>query len=82
MLFQPKPPAKSPMLAAVLGFAFGAFGLFYVNRNLGVCWATFNVLGGIATAGIAAPIIWLACGFIGYAVASSHNEKYGYRNVL
>lgn len=74
-----RPGPKNPVLAAILGFAFGAFGLLYVNVNLAAAFLLFKLLGGVATMGIAAPLIWLACGFVGYGAAVSHNEKWGYQ---
>lgn len=73
------PGPQSPVLAAILGFAFGAFGLLYVNVNLAGALLLFKFFAGIATMGVLAPLIWISCGFIGYAAAIAHNEKHGHQ---
>ncbi len=66
---------KSAGLAAVLGFLFGGFGLFYVSVGQGVTALIALVVISIVTGGIGAPFMWLACGFWGYAAANKHNEQ-------
>lgn len=64
---------KDPILAAVLGFAFGGFGLMYISLAQGaVALVILVVIGGI-TGGFAAPFIWLGCGFWGFNAAKNFN---------
>jgi len=65
---------KSPGLAFILGFLFGAFGLLYISFKQAL-WA-FIILFLIALiTGGSGLILWFACGIWGYFAAKSYNEK-------
>ncbi len=68
---------KDPMLAAILGFLFGCFGLLYVSfKHAAIAFVVlFSV--GICTGGIGF-LGWFLCGFYGYVIAEDHNEKMFY----
>lgn len=69
------PNEKNPVLAAILGFVFGGFGLFYISVGQGIAALAVLFIGGIFTAGAAMPIIWIGCAVWGYNAAIKYNEQ-------
>ena len=68
---------KDPKLAALLGFLFGGFGLFYISAAQGVVALLILIVVGGITAGALAPIVWLGCGVWGYHAAQNFNAQQG-----
>lgn len=66
---------KNPGVAAVLGFLFGGFGLFYVSVGQGIAALAVLILGSLVTGGVAAPILWIGCAIWGYVAANNYNEQ-------
>lgn len=65
---------KKPMVAAVLGFLLGPFGLFYVSASLAIT-ALLCIVGlSIVTGGLAALPTWVSCGVAGWVGAKSANK--------
>ena len=65
---------KDPILAAVLGFLFGCFGLIYVSvKHAAIAFvAIFSI--GLCTGGVGF-LGWFLCGVYGYVLAESHNQQ-------
>lgn len=67
---------KSPVLAAILGFFFGAFGLFYISASQGITALVVLFVVGCGSGGAMAPLIWLGCAVWGYVAAEAHNQAF------
>lgn len=66
---------KDPGIAAILGFLFGAFGLFYVSFTQGLIALIVLIGGSACTSGLAAPVIWVGCSVWGWMAARKHNRE-------
>lgn len=71
------PSRKDPALAAILGFLFGGFGLFYISAGQGFAALAVLIVGSLITGGFGAPLLWLGCAVWGYLAAKNHNERHG-----
>jgi len=67
-IFHKLPPLesrKSPVLAFVLAFFFGVFGMLYLGWQDALVWLALIVLGvlaGLLTAGLTIPLCWVLGG--------------------
>lgn len=66
---------KEPFLAAILGFLFGGFGLFYISAAQGLTALAVLVVVGVFTGGALVLPIWLGCAVWGYAAAVNFNKE-------
>lgn len=66
---------KSPMLAAVLGFFFGPFGLLYVGFVPALIMLGVNIVVGAITFGIGLFLTWPLCAMVGWSRANLYNKK-------
>lgn len=66
-------PPKSVGLAVCLGLLFGPFGLFYASVVGGIIMLVGGVIATVATMGVAAPFVWIACAVWGGIAASNYN---------
>ena len=68
---------KDPLIAAIFGFLFGAFGLFYVSANQGFIGLGVLVLLWLITGGIGVVLLWMGCAIWGAMAAQNWNEDHG-----
>lgn len=67
--------AKSPLLAALLGFFFGPIGLIYATIKGAIIMFLVNIAVGIVTFGFGLFLTWPICALWGYIAAQKHNER-------
>jgi hypothetical protein len=65
---------KSPGLAALLGFFFGAFGLFYISASQGLTALVVMFVVGCGSGGTMAPLVLFGFAVWGYAAAVAYNQ--------
>lgn len=68
-------PLKSVGLAIFLGLFFGPFGLFYASVAGGLIMLVGGLLITAATAGVAAPFVWITCAIWAGIAANSYNSQ-------
>jgi hypothetical protein len=67
--------SKNPFIAAVLGFLFGPFGLFYVSWKQALLAIVLWLFLSAVTVLVLGPVGWILCGVWGYLAANKHNEN-------
>ena len=68
---------KDPIVAAILGFLFGAFGLFYISPFQGFVGLGVLLAVILFTGGIGAIMLWMGCAIWGAMAANDWNDKHG-----
>lgn len=68
---------KDPLLAALFGFLFGAFGLFYISPFQGFVGLGVLLAVILFTGGIGAILLWMGCAIWGAMAANDWNDKHG-----
>lgn len=66
---------KDPVLAAVLGFLFGGFGLFYVSIGQGFAALVVLITISLCTGGVGTIPMWIGCAAWGYLAAENYNKN-------
>lgn len=72
---QPAISRKDPTIAAMLGFAFGCFGIIYVSWIQAAVGLVLFLTLSFCTGGLAAPVVWFGFAVWGYIAANKHNES-------